>query len=353
MTPKLIFASVATSTMMLLLLGCSDDSGTMQAAQSQQKAPCQEAIPQWWRNSSFNDGQDLSFYHLANYFTEFREAEQNLCLDPGADLNQLLSSGLSVDAADASGRTALMQALIFHEGQQPTQFIDWLLNNGAAVNQADNNGVTALYFSPNGVITELLINHNAEVKHRDANGRTPFMARLAGNGITEEETQLLLSQGAEVNAKDKYGLTPLLYLTSQSSTAVSPKSIVGVLVQNGADIATTDEQGATALMRATYAVEFSALAEALIEAGIDVNATDNNGRTVLFYIVTKFGDFYQRNSDIAPGDSRNLRPILDLLKQADLDFNIADDDGYTAINYALKADNTNIASLLEEYGATP
>ena len=58
-----------------------------------------------------------------------------------------------------------------------------------------------------------------------------------------------------------------------------------LLLGGGADISTQDNDGLTALMRASLRGRTDTVAM-LVEAGADINATDNNGRTALMWAET-------------------------------------------------------------------
>ena len=91
-----------------------------------------------------------------------------------------------------------------------------------------------------------------------------FLTAVARGNVAE--TQRLIASGADVNA------------AAEENTM----DLAKMLIEAGADVNTSDDNGRTALM---IAAEKNAvdLAKMLIEAGADVNASDDDGRTVFMY----------------------------------------------------------------------
>ena len=97
-------------------------------------------------------------------------------------LNQLISSGTSVDATDEEGETALMRA--------------------------SDEGLSGA--------VQLLIKHGADVNRRDEDGKTPLMF-AADEGHTEV-VKALIAAGADINAKDEDGESALKMAEDEGHT---------------------------------------------------------------------------------------------------------------------------------------
>jgi TonB family protein len=129
-------------------------------------------------------------------------------------LKKLLSNGEPVDAADASGWTALMYASYFdavhYDAAQPDP-IKLLLDAHADPNRASLHGDTALMFAAyRGKLPQILLDHGANLNAHNADGLTPLM--LLAQFTDADTLKAALTAGADPNAHDNLGRTPLDYL---------------------------------------------------------------------------------------------------------------------------------------------
>ena len=153
-----------------------------------------------------------------------------------------------------------------------------LLDRGADPNEADSVGNTALNWvvccDPRDMHGEemisMLLAAGANPRTRGAGGRTPLhrVAMTGGPKVVE----LLLEHGADVNATDDNGSTPLY--------GAGKKETVYLLLARGALVNVRNCAGSTPLHEAAEGFDKEAV-EALIERGADVNCRDNKGLTPL------------------------------------------------------------------------
>jgi len=128
-------------------------------------------------------------------------------------LDKLLKSGEPVNAADASGWTALMYASNLDSWTEEP--IKLLLEAHADPNIASLHGDTALMFSAyRGTLSQPLLDHGANLNAHNADGVTPLM--LLAQKPDPDELKAALTAGADANAHDNLGHTALDYLIAAS-----------------------------------------------------------------------------------------------------------------------------------------
>lgn len=116
-------------------------------------------------------------------------------------------------------------------------------NDGVSINAADPQGRTALQlaaFDGHLETVQWLITEKADINHRDQFGRTALMYASTGENLATVEA--LLAAGAEVNLADKEeNFTALMFAAAEGQD-----SIVSRLLESGADASMSDADGETA-----------------------------------------------------------------------------------------------------------
>lgn len=177
-----------------------------------------------------------------------------------------------------------------------------LLETGEDVNEKGSDGSTALVWAAregHAEIVQVLLDAGADV-NAVSKGGWRALNWAVDNGHSEI-VQILLQAGADVNAKDeryKNRYTPLMMGAHnwkidywkfsddhRESIANAMQVVVQELLNVGADVNATVNNGETALIRAVQlkCIEQTAIVKTLIDAGANVNAKDKNGRTTLMY----------------------------------------------------------------------
>lgn len=113
----------------------------------------------------------------------------------------LAQRSLLVDAANASGETALMMAAL--KGHTP--WVRRLLDRGAAI---ERPGWTPLHYAatgPDPAAVALLLERGARVDARSPNDSTPLM--MAARYGSEESVKLLLARGADPRLRNQREMT--------------------------------------------------------------------------------------------------------------------------------------------------
>lgn len=130
---------------------------------------------------------------------------------------------------------------------------------------------------------------------------------------------LLINQGANVNAVDAGGDSALMHMAKTGSTA-----LLRLLYVAGADIQLTDEDGETALMKATSLHPSNSIVQQLVDWGCNINAQDNTEQTALHHCLSD--DCYADNP-----------ACVTLLLQLGADPNIQDATGRNALHLAIQS----------------
>jgi ankyrin repeat protein len=163
----------------------------------------------------------------------------------------LIERHADIDARDYYGRTPLHQATtgLNSEASDDNCFevARILLEHGAHVDtQDDFDHSTPLHsasFCGSVRLTELLLQHGANVNMRNINGQTPLHAALDG-GYSDyffDTIQLLLEHGADVDTLDNHHLTPLHTISSLSGSVRAAK----LLLEHGANVHIQNSEGET------------------------------------------------------------------------------------------------------------
>ena len=182
-------------------------------------------------------------------------------------------------------------------------------------------------------ILRFLVENGANVNATDDFGLTPLMAAVA-NQLLDAVT-FLIDQGADVNLLDSSGSTALHY-ASEVSFDPSSCLIVKQLINRGANInAVTNDDKLTPLMLACKNKNVSVV-NCLLQNGANVVLTSDNGWTALHFVVDGFND-----------SSEILRSLLN----NGADVNARSVDNETPLMVASQSSDVETVTLLIEQGA--
>jgi ankyrin repeat protein len=199
-----------------------------------------------------------------------------------AVVQHLLSVGAEVNASDfnpdsnqSQKTTALLYAVINRHSEVVTE----LLKAKADVNIHNNHGSSPLIQACRKGEIEIvkeLIRAGAKVSPKQKRPRsTPLQAAIGAGQL--EIAILLLDEGANIDQEDALCRTALMFAVRETSL-----TSIRLLLKRGAQINFQTKDGTSALMSACMGDKHDIeVVKELVQAGADVNLKDENGRTAL------------------------------------------------------------------------
>lgn len=162
-----------------------------------------------------------------------------------------------------------------------------MIAGGADVNQVNSAQISPLLHAlgfKRYQAARFLIDHGANVLHRDLIGTTPvheICSSFIFHVVTEEETyemcKFLLGKGAMCNSPNNYGITQLHYALEGRSL-----KYIKLLLDYGADITTLDSRKFTSLHFAARNPHVNVI-DFVMNQGFDIECTSDNGASSLHY----------------------------------------------------------------------
>ncbi|OGF65068.1 MAG: hypothetical protein A2Y62_04615 [Candidatus Fischerbacteria bacterium RBG_13_37_8] len=272
----------------------------------------------------------------------------------------LLKAGANVNKNDIHNWTALLEAakrgyyMIAYE----------LLNVGADINvKGDYGESTALMWAVKGGfsdIVELLLKNGASAHEKDVDGTSMIIASTMELPCKTRIVRMLIEAGANLNETGMSGETALMNAAGYGCT-----EIVMMLLKAGMDPNVTDNIQQTALMKAVVHERTEAV-KILLEADAESNVQDNEGVTALM-LAAKRGDIdiamelllHEADPDLK--DTLTGRTALmvaalhghdeftELLLQRKAYVNEMDNEGWTALHWAVYKGSRYLFHLLEQH----
>jgi len=268
------------------------------------------------------DSKGNSWFLIAAQDDQLEIIQQLFRENPALDINQMNDEGFNaLQLAALAGYSDIVAFLVKH---------------GANIDAQNYYENTPLHFAVLSgqleVVQQLFkAKPKPEINKTDNQGRTALHF-AADNGFSDI-VDFLIKQGANIDPKDKWQATPLAAATNSGHFEVVKQLFVGNPKQN---INHVDVYGTTALHWAAQG-GFTDIVDFLLRQGANINAKDNLQKTPLILAV-KYG---------------HLAVIKRLFAESPRpDFNLQDEDGYTALDWSQQAGFTDIADFLLKQGAT-
>lgn len=243
-----------------------------------------------------------------------------------------INKGAAVDTVNSEGDTALIWASM----AEKADLARLLLSKNAQVNIANKTGITALMYAAAGSpsITRMLIEKRASINSKTKSGLTPLMAAAAFGEL--ECAQLLVTAGAQISSTTVNGETALSLAVTKGKA-----DIVKYLIGKGANVNVTyteEDKKTTAFVSLAADDKIDDridIAKAMIGAGVNINATDDSGHTALHYA--------------ARNDDEDLAQMILATRKSDINHQCG--LGFSPLMEAADTGSTSVAKLLIKAGA--
>ena len=259
----------------------------------------------------------------------------------------LFQHGAKVDVQGTDEQTPLHRALEWPKNLA-VRAVQFLLKHGADVNARRKDLSTPLHLAAareDFGVAQMLLQRRGDVHSWNIGSETPFhqlpkrpFPRSEANRVNL--VQLLLEQGAEVNSQNEQGATAL-----HNASLVWNLGAARALVDHGANVNVRDNKGQTPLHQVSEAEDYSeehrfSVTQLLAEHGADVNARDKNHETPL-HLASYFPEL----------------KLVRMLVDHGANVNAEDSHGRTPLYWVLRVGNYSdgdpfgVAKLLIERGA--
>ena len=192
--------------------------------------------------------------------------------------------------------------------------------------------------------TEVLLQHwksvcnnVAFVRHRS--NRTRDSKHSAGDcpamWADPAVCRVLIDAGADLHTKDKIGWSPLHYACDSGAL-----DVVKMLVEAGADVRATNDEGCTCLMLASQRVHTESVRYLVSLPGVDVNHRNARNNYTVLHFATQHRATANEHTD-----------MVQVLIDAGADIDAKDNDGWSPLHYACKFELLDIVKMLTRAGA--
>lgn len=286
----------------------------------------------------------------------------------GIDTVAVMLTAETVVQKDSEGRSPLHVAVSLGA---PKEIVAHILDKKNMTNEPDKSGNTPLHTAVmhnDKILGTLLIAHNADIFFTNKQGVSPLKLALT----KQDGREMWLVTEQTVRATDNVGNTPLHYAAEWNLP-----QLIYYIMQKGGDINAVNSNSETPLFSAVKTDSVVA-ADALLRSGkkpgIDLDTRDFLGNTVLHtavqYAALEAADVILRYSNdkkytvlhakngagktaLHIAAQRGSIPFIKLFIAYDINKNIADETGKTALTDAVQYRQEKAAFFLLQQGASP
>jgi len=244
---------------------------------------------------------------------------------------------------------------------QSAPVVKYLLQKGVNIDELDDRDFSAIGVAASlslNDIVKVLVDAGADINQKQGEFKQTLIM-LALHDDNTELVKYLINKGVDVKAQAKDGETALYLAASYGNIEAAD-----ALLRAGADIDKENSNGFSPLFRAIQK-EKTDMALYLISKGADVNSRDTRDFTPA-YVAAEAGDLVslkklaEAGADLnIQGGGRGWSPIMKaafdgnidivkFLKNQQVDLELTDSEGNTALDLAEQRYNTDVSNLLRE-----
>lgn len=246
--------------------------------------------------------------------------------------------------------------LVWAAANKKTGIVEILLEKGSDIKVKDKNGCTALCVTDNKQMTEILLNHGAQLETRNLRDNTPLIC--AARGGWKKKVAFLLEKGADIEARNSLKNTALA-----SAVLGGDLGVIGLLLDKGADAESKNDCGDTPLAIAAIKGRKRTTTR-LLAKGTNIESRNNNQETPLALAAingrletTKL--LLKNGADIEARDKDERTPlacavmkgnveVVEVLLEEGADIEVRDVDGRSPLALAAMDGSESIVKLLLE-----
>ncbi|MEL6671602.1 MAG: ankyrin repeat domain-containing protein [Bacteroidota bacterium] len=249
-------------------------------------------------------------------------------------MKTLIEKGSQMDIVDDHGNNLMTFAAV--AGNQDTEVYDLILKHGGKVTDANRSGANALLLLAASMTDKSLITYFQEkgldlkIADHDGNGMFNYAARK-GN---IETLNMLKDLGLPYKEANKKGENAVFFAASGSRGHVNSMELYKYLEGLGLKMNLVSKEGKTPLHNMAYRVKDEAVISYFLKKGVEVNQVDKDGNTAFLNAI--------RGSNMA--FAHQLKPQVS-------DLNHQNQDGYSALTYAVMRGSSEAFEMLLEAGA--